>query len=117
MAPLIHRAAADALSVLNAMGRVVIPNVVAFEATYFLDKPFASEVAGWIARGQQLGSNQPVEIAGTDIGALYRLALNQIFVVRATPAKSALPHGWPTIWRISVDRRWSFTKTAASLAG
>ncbi len=76
-APLIHLAAADALSILNAMGRVVIPDVVASEATYFEDKPYASEVAGWIARGQQPRSNQPVEIAQTDIGALYRLALDQ----------------------------------------
>ncbi len=55
-APLIHLAAADALSVLNAMGRVVIPDIVELEATYPEEKPYASEIAAWILRGQQAGS-------------------------------------------------------------
>jgi len=55
-APLIHLAAADALSVLNAMGRVVIPDIVELEATYPEEKPYASEIGAWILRGQQAGS-------------------------------------------------------------
>ncbi len=76
-APLIHLAAGDALTVLNGMGRVVVPDIVALEATYFQDKPFVGEIAAWIAAGQESGSNQPVEVVETEIGSLYRLALDQ----------------------------------------
>jgi hypothetical protein len=76
-APLIHLAAGDALTVLNAMGRVVVPDIVQLEATYFRDKPYAAEIAAWIGAGQIAGSNQPVEVAETEIGGLYRLALDQ----------------------------------------
>jgi hypothetical protein len=61
-APLIHLAAGDALTVLNDMGRVVVPDIVQLEATYFRDKPYAKEIAAWIEGGQLAGSNQPVEI-------------------------------------------------------
>ena len=77
VAPLIHLAAGDALTVLNGMGRVVVPDIVQLEATYNLDKPYALEIAAWIEAGQQRGSNQPVEIADTEIGGLYRIALDQ----------------------------------------
>jgi hypothetical protein len=76
-APLIHLAAGDALTVLNGMGRVVVPDVVQLEASFFLDKPYAREIAAWIEAGQLPGSNQPVEIAETEIGGLYRIALDQ----------------------------------------
>jgi hypothetical protein len=76
-APLIHLAAGDALTVLNGMGRVLVPDIVQLEATYYLDKPYAREIAAWIEAGQQHGSNAPVEIAETEIGGLYRIALDQ----------------------------------------
>lgn len=76
-APFIHLAAGDALPVLNGMGRVVVPDIVQLETTYFRDKPYASAIAAWIEAGQQPGSNQPVEIVETEIGGLYRIALDQ----------------------------------------
>jgi len=54
--PLIHLAAGNALNLLNSYGRVVIMDVVAFEATRYLDKPYAKEIADWIEKGQELGS-------------------------------------------------------------
>jgi hypothetical protein len=76
-APLIHLAAGDALTVLNGMGRVVVPDVVVLEATYNPDKPYAREITAWIEAGQERGSNAPVEVAATEIGGLYRIALDQ----------------------------------------
>lgn len=76
-APLIHLAAGDALTVLNGMGRVVVPDIVVLEATYHADKPFAPEIAAWIAEGQRPGTNQPVEVVVTEIGSLYRIAVDQ----------------------------------------
>lgn len=76
-APLIHLAAGDALTVLNGMGRVVVPDIVMLEATYFPDKPYAREITTWMEAGQLPGSNAPVEIADTEIGNLYRIALDQ----------------------------------------
>jgi len=75
--PLVHLAAADALFVLNGLGRVVVVDVVALEATSDLDKPFAKAIAAWIEAGQSAGSNLPVEVAVTELGSLYRLALDQ----------------------------------------
>jgi hypothetical protein len=51
---------------LNDLGRVVVVDVVAFEVTYFPDKPYAQEIAAWIEAGQNRGSNRPVEIATTE---------------------------------------------------
>lgn len=76
-APLIHLAAGQALGVLTAMGRVVVPDVVAMEATYFQEKPYARDIADWIAAGRLAGSNRRVEVAGTEIGKLYAIALEQ----------------------------------------
>jgi hypothetical protein len=75
--PLVHLAAADALHVLNGLGPVVVVDVVALEATYFTDKPYAREIAAWIDLGSKPGSNRPVEIAVTELGPLYKLALDQ----------------------------------------
>ena len=75
--PLVHLAAADALHILTGLGRVV--DVVALEATNDLSKPYAPEIAAWIEEGGQLGSNRPVEVAGTDLGPLYKLALDNNF--------------------------------------
>jgi len=75
--PLVHLAAADALHVLNDLGRVIVVDVVVLEATNDGSKPYASEIATWIAEGGEPGSNRPVEIAVTEIGPLYKLALDQ----------------------------------------
>lgn len=82
---LIHLAAADALSVLNGLGRVVIADVVMLEATYHPEKPYARRIAAWIEAGRQPGTNLPVEIAETELGPLYRLALDQ----RLRPPRNA----------------------------
>ena len=76
-APLIHLAAAEALHVLNGMGRVIVVDVVVLEATYDLRKPYAHQIAEWLEAGRQTGSNQRVEVAETELGSLYRLALEQ----------------------------------------
>lgn len=76
-APLIHLAAGDALTVLNGMGRVVVPDIVILEATYYPDKPYAREIMAWVEAGQRPGGNASVEIAETEIGGLYRIALDQ----------------------------------------
>jgi hypothetical protein len=75
--PLIHLAAVDSLHLLNDLGRVVVVDVVALEATYFQDKPYAQEIGAWIEAGKTPGSNRPVAIAATELGPLYKLALDQ----------------------------------------
>jgi hypothetical protein len=75
--PLVHLAAVDALYLLNDLGRVVFVDVVALEATYFQDKPYAREIGVWIEAGKAPGSNRPVEVATTELGPLYKLALDQ----------------------------------------
>ena len=52
-APLIHLAAGKALHVLNALGLVVVVDIVMLEATVYRDKPFATDVLGWIDPGRQ----------------------------------------------------------------
>lgn len=74
MSPLIHLAAAGKLSLLQEFGRVVVMDIVAYEASDDVTKPWALEVAAWLAKGQETGSNQPVEIVKTEIGEAYRLA-------------------------------------------
>ena len=76
-APLIHLAAGDALAILSGMGRVIVPDIVVLEATYFADKPFAREINAWIGAGLKEGTNHPIEVVETEIGSLYRLALDQ----------------------------------------
>ena len=76
-APLIHLAAAHALHLLNDMGQVILVDIVAMEATYYPDKPFAKEIQDWIDKGLAPGSNAPVQIAESDLGSLYRIALDQ----------------------------------------
>ena len=76
-APLIHLAAGGVLHVLTGMGRVVVPDVIELEATGDLAKPFAREIADWLERGRQPGTNQPVEVAESEFGPLYRLAMQQ----------------------------------------
>ena len=75
--PLVHLAAVDALDILTGFGRVVVVDVVALEATHDRSKPYAIEIAAWIAEGGKPGSNRPVEIAATELGPLYKLALEQ----------------------------------------
>ena len=74
MAPLIHLAAGGQLTLLHKFGRVIVMDVVAYEASWDLEKPFAVEVDEWIKRGQVTGSNQPVEVIETEIGKAYSLA-------------------------------------------
>jgi hypothetical protein len=76
-APLIQLAAADALGVLTGMGAVVVVDVVMLETTYFADKPYAAQIAAWLDAGQHPRSNAPVTVAESDLGPVYRLALEQ----------------------------------------
>ena len=70
--PLIHLAQADALHLLHEIGaRVVVADMVAFEATQDLSKPGARAIAAWIEAGSQPGSNAPVLVAATEIGELF----------------------------------------------
>jgi len=75
--PLVHLAAVDAPHLLNDLGRVVVVDVVALEATYFQNKPHAREIRMWIEAGKARGSNRPVEVAPTELGPLYKLASGQ----------------------------------------
>lgn len=74
--PLIHLAAVESLHLLNDLGPVVVIDVVALEATYFQDKPYAREIGAWIEAGKTPGSNRRVKIAATELGPLYKLALD-----------------------------------------
>lgn len=74
MSPLIHLAAAGRLTLLQEFGRVVVMDIVAYEASDDLTKPWAREVAEWLRSGQEAGSNQPVNVVKTEIGEAYRLA-------------------------------------------
>ena len=74
MSPLIHLAAAGHLTLLQEFGRVVVMDIVAYEASDNLGKPWARDVAAWLAEGQTPGTNQPVEVVKTEIGEAYRLA-------------------------------------------
>jgi predicted nucleic acid-binding protein len=74
MSPLIHLAAAGQLRLLNEFGRVIVMDIVAYEATSDLERPWARDVEAWLAKGREPGSNQPVEVVKTEIGEAYRLA-------------------------------------------
>jgi len=74
MSPLIHLAAAGQLGLLHAFGRVVIMDIVAYEASGDTTRPWARHVAAWLKLGQAPGSDQPVEVVKTEIGEAYRLA-------------------------------------------
>lgn len=74
MSPLIHLAAAAHLTLLHEFGRVVVMDIVAYEASNDLERPWARDVADWLAKGQEPGSNRPVEVVKTEIGEAYRLA-------------------------------------------
>lgn len=53
---------------------VVLPDAAPLKATYYDEKLYAQDVAAWLAKGQEPGSNAPVEIAESDLGPLYRHA-------------------------------------------
>jgi hypothetical protein len=73
--PLIHLAQTDALHLLHQIGgRVVVADMVAFEATQDLTKPGAQEIQDWLDAGQKLNSNAPVLVAPTEIGRLFTTA-------------------------------------------
>jgi hypothetical protein len=73
MSPLIHLAAVGRLPLLQAFGRVVVVDIVAFEASGDPSKAWAREVAAWLA-SEPSGGDCPVEVAATEIGEAYRLA-------------------------------------------
>ena len=73
--PLIYLARADALPLLHEIGgRVVVADMVTFEATQDLAKPGARQIAAWLDAGHQPGSNAPVFVAPTEIGELFQAA-------------------------------------------
>jgi predicted nucleic acid-binding protein len=74
MSPLIHLAAGGQLPLLQEFGRVMVMDIVAYEASDDLTRPWARDVAAWLEKGQEPGSNQPVEVVKTEIGEAYRLA-------------------------------------------
>ena len=74
VSPLIHLAAVARLPLLQAFGRVIVMDMVAQEASEDATKAWAREIAAWLAKGQKPGTNNPVEIARTEIGEAYRLA-------------------------------------------
>ncbi len=74
MSPLIHLAAIGQLGLLREFGRVLVMDIVAYEASGDASKPWAREVEAWLAQGQAAGANQPVEIVKTEIGEAFRLA-------------------------------------------
>jgi len=85
--PLIHLAQADALHLLHAVGgRVVVADMVAWEATYDPARPGAHAIADWIEAGGQPGSNVPVLVAPTEIGELFRKAREADPAVRSRNA-------------------------------
>jgi hypothetical protein len=59
------------------MGPVILADVVLLETTYRTDKPFAREIEAWVQAGQSPGSNAPVQVVETDLGDVYRMALEQ----------------------------------------
>ena len=69
-APLIHLAAGGVLEVLTAFGHVVVPDMVQFEAVRLPEKPWAREICDWL-------KSAPVAVVETDIGALYRFAVER----------------------------------------
>jgi hypothetical protein len=74
MSPLIHLAAAGQLGLLHSFGRVLVMDIVAYEASGDSARPWARQVGAWLKQGQLPGSNQPVEVVKTEIGEAYRLA-------------------------------------------
>jgi hypothetical protein len=68
--PLIHLAAIDRLDLLAAMGRVVVVDVVRLETCFDLTKPYAREISNWLK-----ANAEAVDLADTDLGPLYELAL------------------------------------------
>ena len=73
--PLIHLAQTDALHLLHQIGgRVVVADMVAFEATQDMTKPGAQEIQDWLDAGQRPDSNAPVLVASTEIGRLFAKA-------------------------------------------
>ena len=54
VSPVIHLAAAGRLTLLQEFGRVVVMDIVtAYEASDNTAKPWAREVAAWLAEGQK----------------------------------------------------------------
>ncbi len=74
--PLIHLAHAEALHLLHQVGRrVVVTDMVAYEATADRSKPRAQDIKDWLDAGQAPGSNAPVSVETTDVGRAFFTAL------------------------------------------
>lgn len=73
-APLIHLAAADALWLLEEFGPIVLVDMVVLEATGDMRKPWAPEIAAWLAGAAAAGANRNVRVESTDIGEAVRRA-------------------------------------------
>jgi hypothetical protein len=85
--PLVHLAQTDALHLLHQIGgRVVVADMVAFEATQDMSKPGAQEIRDWLDAGQRPDSNAPVLVATTEIGRLFAIARTVDPGVRARDA-------------------------------
>lgn len=73
---LIHLAQAKAFYLLHEVGScVVVPDMVAYEATQHPEKPGAAAIRDWLDAGQAPGSNAPVLVAQTTVGELFKAAL------------------------------------------
>jgi hypothetical protein len=62
------------LPLLQEFGRVVVTDVIAFEASAEVEKPWARQVAQWLAERNASEGRQPVAVIKTEIGEAYRLA-------------------------------------------
>jgi hypothetical protein len=74
VSPLIHLVAVGCLPLLQEFGRVVVMDVVALEASAEVEKPWARQVAEWLAERNATEGRQPVAVVTTEIGEAYRLA-------------------------------------------
>ena len=74
--PLIHLAQADALHLLHQVGRrVVVTDMIAYEAIAGRSEPKAQDIQDWLNAGQAPGSNAPVSVETTDVGRAFLTAL------------------------------------------
>ena len=98
--PLIHLAQTDALHLLHQIGgRVVVADMVAFEATQDMTKPGAQEIQNWLDAGQKPHSNAPVLVAPTEIGRLFAKARTVDPTMRARDSANWRScSGWETMW-------------------
>ncbi|KOR32320.1 hypothetical protein TI05_08015 [Achromatium sp. WMS3] len=73
--PLIHLAAVNALTILQQIGQIILVDMVVYEATHDLSKPWATEIAAWIKKGSSQDDKRSIIVEQTEIGETFRLAL------------------------------------------